>query len=330
MVDPQTDTPDIRQDQAFFGREKELLRVLKNLNEGRHTLLVGQYGIGKSRLMQEARALLTGAKYRVEFRAASCSVPRERVLTVSSPAPLGDCLREIAGGLHRNRDLRMEPGVERKDWAALKKQFTQLGLQGMQSEVLKSFARSGKKYILFVTNLDRLSVPGLQFFQSLLRITVVCGSSMATKDTEAFRCFWASFERIPLDRLPDHVALQFISHLMKHYPVNVVDPMMCRKEILSSSDGNPFHIKNLLHRAATRKTLRSGDIREFRAVEEGPFFNMGPLYMIGAGVLTAVKFFSVGAEKREHYIYFSAIGFMLYLTFRVFRSFFVFRPQRRK
>ncbi|HEX7571483.1 MAG TPA: hypothetical protein VF514_00205, partial [Bacteroidota bacterium] len=61
-----------------------------------------------------------------------------------------------------------------------------------------------------------------------------------------------------------------------------------------------------------------------------PFFNMGPLYMIGAGVLTAVKFFSVGAEKREHYIYYSAIGFMLYLTFRVFRSFFVFRPQRRK
>jgi len=52
--------------------------------------------------------------------------------------------------------------------------------------------------------------------------------------------------------------------------------------------------------------------------------------MIGAGVLTAVKFFSVGAEKREHYIYYSAIGFMLYLTFRVFRSFFVFRPQRRK
>jgi hypothetical protein len=117
---------------------------------------------------------------------------------------------------------------------------------------------------------------------------------------------------------------------MKHYPVNVVDPVMCRKEILSSAGGNPFHIKNLLYRAVTQKTLGRREIRDFRAVEEGPFFNMGPLYMIGAGILTAVKFFSVGAEKREHYIYYSAIGFMLYLTFRVFRSFFVFRPQRRK
>jgi glutamine amidotransferase-like uncharacterized protein len=117
---------------------------------------------------------------------------------------------------------------------------------------------------------------------------------------------------------------------MARYPLHVVDPQMCMNEILNAAAGSPFHVKNLLYRAATRKVLGSREIRAFRGTEEGPFFNMGPLYMIAAGVLTAVKFFSVGAEKREHYIYYSAIGFMLYLSFRVFRSFFVFRPQRRK
>jgi hypothetical protein len=329
-VDARTGTRDIRQDQSFFGREQELRRVLKNLIDGRHTLIVGQYGMGKASLMREARLLLTGDKRRVEFPSGPAPVRRDSVLTVSSPAPAGDCLREMAGTLHRNRDLTMEFAGERDDWGVLKKRFTSLGIQGMQSEVLKSMARSGKKYILFVSNLDRISLSSLQFFQSLLRIAVVCGSAMGTKDLEEFRCFWSSFERIPLDRLPGPVALQLVSHLMKTYPVNVVDPVMCRKEILSSADGNPFHIKNLLHRAATQKSLGRGEIRAFRAVEEGPFFNMGPLYMIGAGVLTAVKFFSVGAEKREHYIYYSAIGFMLYLTFRVFRSFFIFRPGRRR
>jgi hypothetical protein len=224
----------------------------------------------------------------------------------------------------------MESADGREDWAVMKIRFTRLGIQGMQSEVLKSIVRSRKKYLVFVTNLDRVSQSGLQFFRFLLQITVVCGAATATKDQEAFRCFWASFERLPLERLPGQVALRLISHLMDRYPVDVVDPVMCRKEILSSADGNPFHIKNLLYRAVTQRTLGRNEIRDFRAVEEGTFFNMGPLYMIGAGVLTAVKFFSVGAEKREHYIYYSAIGFMLYLTFRVFRSFFVFRPQRRK
>ena len=326
---PSRQTADIRQDQAFFGRREELFRVVKNLREGRHTLLVGPYGIGKSSLMSEARALLTGAKSRVDFHPGSSPVARNRVLTAANPAPLGDFLREIAGGLFRNGDLRVESADERDDWTLQKKRFTQLGIQGMQSEVLAAIAGSGKNYILFVTNLERLSAGNVRFFETLLRITVFCGSALSTKDAPGFDCFWASFERVPLDRLPSAVAGQLVTHLMKQYPLNVVDPVMCRQEILSAAAGNPFHVKNLLHRAATRKSLGTREIREFRAVEEGPYFNMGPLYMIAAGVLTAVKFFSAGADKKEHYIYFSAIGFVLYLTFRVFRSFFVFRPRRK-
>ncbi len=329
-MEPRADGKDVRQDQSFFGREEELLRLLKGLSEGRHTLLLGAFGIGKSSLMKEARMLMTGMKHRVEFRANPRTVERDRVLIVTSPVPLGDCLREIAGALYRQGALEIESGNERGDWAYVKQQFTRRGIQAMQSEVLRSLARGGKKYIVFVTGLERLSHTSLGFFQSLLRIAVVCGSAVELKDTGEFRCFWASFERIPVERLPGHVALRLITHLMNRYPVNVVDPMMCRKEILGAAGGNPFHIKNLLHRAATQKILGSREIRSFRGAEEGEFFNMGPLYMIGAGVLTAVKFFSVGAEKREHYIYYSAIGFMLYLTFRVFRGFFVFRPQRHR
>jgi hypothetical protein len=329
-MEERTDGPDLRHDQLFVGREEELDRILRNITEGRHTLLVGQYGIGKSSIMREARAHLTGARHRVDIHAGPIPVRRDRILTVSSPVPLGDCLREMAGGLFRNRDFAVEAGGEREDWAAVKKRFTSLGMRTMQSEVLKSIAGSGKTYIVFVTNLDRVTLTSLPFFESLLRISVVCGSAMATKDLEAYRGFWASFERIPLDRLPAAVALELITALMARHPLSVIDPQMCRNAILSAADGNPFHIKNLLYRAATQKLLGSNEIRTFRAAEEGPFFNMGPLYMIAAGVLTAVKFFSVGAEKREHYIYYSAIGFMLYLTFRVFRSFFVFRPQRRK
>jgi hypothetical protein len=329
-VEPPPAPGDVRQDQSFFGREPEVLRVMKNLCEGRHTLIVGPFGIGKSALMNEAKLILTGMKRRVEYPSGAGSLQRERVMTVSSPVPLGDCLREIAGFLYANRDLAVEFAEGRDDWAAVKKRFTALGVQGMQSAVLESIAESKRKYVVFVANLDRLSATSARFFHVLLSVTVVCGSAMATRDQDPLRCVWAAFERIPLERLPEPVALKLITHLMRKYPMNVVDPVMCRREILRSADGNPFHIKNFLYRAATQGKLGNREIREFRTVEEGPYFNMGPLYMICAGILTAVKFFSVGAEKREHYIYYSALGFMLYITFRVFRSFFIFRPQRKR
>jgi hypothetical protein len=329
-MDARPGLTDVRQDQAFFGREEELRRVLNNLREGRHTLITGRFGIGKSTLMNEARLLLTGEKHRVDFHSRAPALGRDSVLTVTSPAPLGECLRELAGGLYRNGDLHLEAGGERADWGAVKKEFTRLGVRTMESEVLKGLAGGGKKYVLFIANLDRISLSSMRFFQSLVRITIVCGSAIETKDLEPFKGFWASFDRVQLERLPDGVARQLVSHLMSLSSLHAEDTAMCRNEILNSADGNPFHIKNLVYRAATQKSLGKQEIRAFREVEEGPYFNMGPLYMIGAGVLTAVKFFSAGTEKREHYIYYSAIGFILYLTFRVFRSFFVFRPQRRK
>ena len=327
---PSTDRHDARQDQSFFGRQGELLRVMKNLSEGRHTLITGGYGIGKTSLMREARVLLTGVQHRVDLRVPFQTVNRERMLLVSTPAPLGDCLKEIAGGLYRAGVLDVRSTGERSDWSVLRKEFALLGIRGMQSEILSAIAGCGIRYVFFVKNLDRITLPALPFFESLLRLAVMCGAAIETKDVEAFRGFWSSFERIHLERLPSPEAEALVSHLMMRYPLNVVDPAMCRKEILTSADGNPFNIKNLVYRAATQGTLGRREIRAFRAAEEGSFFNMGPMYMIGAGVLTAVKFFSVGAEKREHYIYYSAIGFMLYLLFRVFRSFFVFRPGRRR
>ena len=69
-------------------------------------------------------------------------------------------------------------------------------------------------------------------------------------------------------------------------------------------------------------------IRGVRQVEEGELFNMGPVYILAAGALTLSKIFSFGTDNREFYIYFSSLGFLVYLLFRVFRTFFLFRPRR--
>jgi hypothetical protein len=72
------------------------------------------------------------------------------------------------------------------------------------------------------------------------------------------------------------------------------------------------------------------EIGRLRRFEEGEYFNMGPLYIFGAGIFTLLKIFSIGMDNREFYIYFSALGFFMYMTFRVFRNFFLFRPQRNR
>ena len=100
---------DLRHDQAFFGRTEELYELTHNLQRGRHTLLVGEKGIGKSRLMLEARKILSGRTRRIEFsEAVSSRVCRGHlphrispdqysILYIEHPNPMGDLPQRDCG-----------------------------------------------------------------------------------------------------------------------------------------------------------------------------------------------------------------------------------------
>ena len=58
-------TDDLRKDPVFVGRSEELYQITHNLLRGRHTLLTGAKGMGKSRLLLEARKVLAGRTHRI-------------------------------------------------------------------------------------------------------------------------------------------------------------------------------------------------------------------------------------------------------------------------
>ncbi|HTO94940.1 MAG TPA: hypothetical protein VMM80_11190, partial [Bacteroidota bacterium] len=155
---------------------------MKSLRDGRHMLVTGDFGIGKKRLIQEARLLLAGERTRLDFTPVDPPWPREAMLTIQCPVPRGACLREVAEVLFRNGDLRVETAEERDDWVAVRSGFTGLGLDGMESAVIRALAGSSRRYIAFVSGLERITVPCTKFLDALLHLTTVCGSATATKD----------------------------------------------------------------------------------------------------------------------------------------------------
>ena len=150
------------------------------------------------------------------------------------------------------------------------------------------------------------------------------------KDQFIYKRIWASFARIEVGPFPPEVSIQLIDHFLDNYPIRVIDRELYRREVLKAANGNPFLIKNLIWHTSRESHVGFEDIRGLRRVEDGPFFNMGPIYIFAASMFTIFKIFSLGTNNPEFYIYFSALGFLVYLTFRIFRTFFLFRPHRQK
>ena len=330
---------DLRQDMSFFGRTEELYQLVKNLQRGRHTLLVGDKGIGKSRLMLEAKWILTGRTKRIDFSANFMTQIRGqlgvrinpnqyKILFIEHSNPLGDCLKEMAEKLYDNGDLHVEMDSERSDWMMVKKQLTGLGSVRLQATIFEGISKSPETYLIFFDNLDRISPSQQAFIETLLNIAVICAAVFEMKEDTVYKRIWASFSKIDLEPLPDVVCMEMINYFLDTYNLRIIDRELYRREILKSSNGNPFHIKNMLWHGSREKYIDNEEIRKLRQVDEGHYFNMGPIYIFSVALFTIFKIFSIGTDNREFYIYFSALGFIAYLVFRVFRKFFLFRPQK--
>lgn len=325
-------------DPLFLGREGEIRQVVSNLRLGRHTLVMGERGIGKTAVI--VRAVLTIERGGVRSDASEESdlfpgleLPPVRrdgaTVTVTRAVPLGDCLREIAQQLWLRKVLRVpQPLADTEDWDAVRRWFTGRGSAGQQAVLCESLTAAPGAYRVIFRTLDRIS-PGHQpFLESLLLVAVVCAEVVRPRESYHFKRIWSSFCRVEVKALPEDLCHQMISLLIDRHGIQVADRELYIREVLKSANGNPFQVRNLLWHGSRQRHLDHREIRSLRRSEEGEYFNMGPIYIFGASVFTLFKIFSLGMDNREFYIYFSALGFLVYLTFRVFRNFFLFRPQK--
>jgi hypothetical protein len=324
-----------RREPFLIGRGVELGALVENIRKGRHTLLVGERGIGKSRLLHEAVAVLQGEAHHLGvdgglLSRTSGARDSSAVFYIFHVSPMGDLLKELCARLHAGEKLKLDPfrEVDPTDWGAIKKKLTGLGTVGVQNLVIESFGQYDEPPLVILDSLDRMTPAHHLFLERLMSVAVVCAAVVRMKGGGHLARVWASFARIPVGPLSISEAEEMVGRLLEIYPARLLDRRLYVRQVVKAAAGNPFHLNNLVRAGALSGRVTESDMRELQQVEEGELMNMGPAYIFLASIFTLFKIFSIGTDNSEFYVYFSAMGFLVYLTFRVFRTFFLFRPRR--
>ena len=292
-----TEPGDLRTDPCFLGRSRELYTIVRNLALGRHTLCIGPRGIGKSRLMREAIAVLNGTRplpapvppagLRNEMLFQRVKAGSHRIMVVTHTTPLGECLLEIAQALHSAHCLPVERRKSGpRDWDAVRSRLKRQGRARLQDLILQSMRDARPPWLVFFDSLDGISPTYQPFIEALLSCAVVCAAVLVPKERAVFRKIWSSFVPLELAPLSREESLALIDHCLLTYRIRVTDPGLYRREILKICAGNPFLIRTILWMGSRSVHVDSEEIARLRQESHEDLFNMGPLYILAASVLT--------------------------------------------
>ncbi len=228
---------DLRQDPFFVGRSQELQTIITNLLQNRHTLIIGDRGIGKTRLMHEVISLLTGVAHRIDIPHAQLSPDKYVTIFIDSPAPLSKFMKHLSSELMRHDQLKPVNAMKETELA---------------EAILKAISNSGRKPILFIDNLDTVTASHRVLLEKLLEVATVCGGSQSVKQQPILKKIFDSFMIVAACPLATEESLQLIDYFVEHYKVRAPDRSLFRNQISKVSQGNPFQLKTFLHAAVTK------------------------------------------------------------------------------
>ena len=349
MQIPGSPTCTVLTDPIMIGHGVELDELAQRSVRGRHTLLIGDEGTGKSRVIEELARVVGGQRVRLDPDAARTTrrkwvtMPQKdgqayTLVYVAEAAPQGRLVDTLAQAFHQLGILAI-PDVPASlraaacaeyDWPETKKLMRTVDER--QKAVLVSLsdlAADGRapRLLVVLDGLDRAgSAQGLFLRELQQRVTLI-GACRSIPPSRSLRTFFATFGQIRVQRLADHHISALFEHFASGYDITCVDRTHYRREVLRRADGSPAILRAMMHDGAQSRLVSEQDVRDLQARDDSQYFNLGLIYVFFLIGLGALRLVSGSGGNADLYIILSIVTILGFLIFRVFRVFFMFQPR---
>lgn len=282
-----------------IGRQKELKKMTKNLEEGIPTLLLGKPGTGKTHL------LLLLCQYLKENK--------KPYLYIEKLKPVKDTLMNLYKSLKKKEVNQRE-----------EKQIKRLTVVELTDEIIPLLeSRSNKKpFILVFDHLEEITSSTSDILQELSGLCIIFGACQFIRRIRTLKRFFWQFDIIEIEPLTKEESKLLVDRLIRLNRVRVKCRDFFINQVVANTSGVPLSIVETINRAKTQKIITKPYVREMFIHGSGiKEIDASPFVILIFAFFIVMRFVYRGFGEYQGYALFGALtGIGIFIRYMLYRQ----------
>ena len=296
---------------GLIGRDELIEQVAREARKGRHLLLTGRPGIGKSAVLE---AVIDRLLVRRELI----------VLHLTEHQAKGQFLEIARGllesGLLKPSALELDAGLDALDpaaleWAKLKRSVNRLSIRDLTAAIVPAIHAHRGRVLIAVDDLTAVTPTLVAFWLAILDAAqlLACASE---KRPNVARLWWKLAE-IEVPPLPTERAREIAQTYLQQTGTLVESPALFVAHVVQQANGNPQALADLLADSAKERLVDKRKIREMRHAAGVRYVDFTPVMIVALASVIGARYLAIGTGDTELYVFAGMLAAVV-ISIRVF------------
>lgn len=296
---------------GLIGRDDVVETVAREARKGRHLLLTGPVGIGKSAVLEAVIDRLLLRQQRV-------------VIHVSEHQAKGQFLELARGllesGLLKPSALELDERLDALDpaaleWVKLKRQVNRISIRDLCAVIIPALHAHPGRVLIAVEDLTAVTPTLVAFWLAILDAAQLIACASVKKPNVA-KLWWklAEIEIPPL--APEH-ARAIAQTYLQQTGMLVESPPLFIAHLVQQANGNPQALADVLADSSKERVVDKQRIRAMKHAAGVRYLDFTPVMIVALASVVGARYLAIGTGDTELYIFAGMLAAVV-ISVRVF------------